>query len=140
MLAGPSVEVDVAALAQHPLVLLALSVAATAAGWYLRRWAKARAERDEALRSIQQDLALIVPHFRPPAPGQPNTSVPGRLESLEANARQMREDFLEHMDAEMRKHDDHRRERTEDRREFRSAAQRLHDRIDQLFELIKSAA
>lgn len=140
MLAAASFEVDVAALAEHPLVLLVLSVAATAAGWAIQRWWKARSERDAALKAIQQDLALIAPHFRPPEPGQPNTSVPGRLESLEHNARQMRQDFLEHMDAEMRKHDDHRRVRSEDRREFRSAAQRLHDRIDQIFELIKSAA
>lgn len=140
MLAGPSFQVDVAAVIEHPAVLLVLSAAVTAVGWGIQRWTRARTERTDALRSIQQDLALIAPHFRPPEPGQPNTSVPGRLESLEDNARQMRADFLEHMDAEMRKHDDHRRARNEDRREFRSAAQRLHDRIDQLFELIKSAA
>lgn len=135
--------IDVGALIEHPFVLAMVPVTLTIAVLVARGLRARRdreAARDRTIASIERDMALVAPHFRPPEPGQPNTWVPGRLEALEDNARQMRSDFLEHMDAEMRKHVEHHRERTEDRREFRSAAERLHERIDQLFEFLKGAA
>lgn len=137
------ITVDVGRLLEHPLTIVAAAAIVSAAGWAIQATIRARRDRSardaalgRTLQAIERDLALIAPHFRPPKPGEPDTSVPGRLLALEANGRQMRADFVDHMDAEMRKHDEHRRERTEDRTEMRSTAQRIHDRLDELIAFV----
>ena len=82
------------------------------------------------LRGMRHELGTITPHFRRPAPGEVDASVPGRLKAVEDEQRRSCEELSRHMSAEDRERERQALDRVERQRQLDDTLARFDRKLD----------
>lgn len=102
-------------LTTHPVVAALILAVVMAAGAFGRR----------VLRTLRALDDHVLPHFRPPAPGEEHATLPSRVARVEVAVTNLDGDLRAHMADEAR-------QRGDDVHDLKAGLTRVHDRIDAL--------